>query len=176
LLTVVSTGRYAFQMPGKAGAVIYLGDMHEKAVKYKAQNGQLKEFDLLASDFNVPYITYEFGGKKKKQDLKIFVPRDIYANIVNVSNTKKHRSKIPYGYDLFLEKTYTKYSYLKKSGLKRLVYHLLQTMGKRLREGHELRMVSDKGEVRLFRPLGPIHDKVMRKVYRKYKNERTINK
>ena len=122
------------------------------------------------------FTQLELYLSNKKQDLKIFVPKDIYSNIVTVANTKKHRSKIPYGYDLFLEKTYTKYSYLKKSGLKRLVYHLLQTMGKRLREGHELRMVSDKGEVRLFRPLGPIHDKVMRKVYRKYKNERTINK
>jgi len=168
VLEVISTGKCAFKMPNKSGSLIYLGYMNDKAVQYKAQKGQLKDIDLLASGFKVPYLTYCISKTVKRQELKIFVPQQIYQNILEVANENKKPSKIPYEFKYFLEPIFTKYNELEQHGIQKLILDLLRTMGKYITRGQEIRMVFNSGEIRFFRPLGNVHDRVMRELNKKY--------
>lgn len=169
VLDNIAEGKYAFELPNVSKSLIYLGYMKDEVVQYKAQKGHLEAFDLLASGFKVPYLTYNISSTKKRQELQIYVPKSIHKSIVKVANNNEKPSKIPYKFKKFMPFIHELYHDLEPVGLNKLVFEMLREMGKRINEGHEIRIVWHDGEIRFFRPLGRIHDKVMRKVHRKYK-------
>jgi len=174
LLDMVS-GNSMFKWPGNVKAQMYVGTVKDSVVKNKRKKGVLKDFDLFATNYKVPYIKYQFSPKSKRQELCVYVSKPLYKKLVERANTGKVFSKYPKNINNFLPRIYEQFPYIEESGITKLVRFCLQKVAYNLKRGEELRIVDKTGEIRFFRPLGKVHDKIMNKV-KKQRITRELNK
>jgi len=163
LLDIVS-GNCLFKWPGNTQAEMYMGFTKDELVKSKRSKGTLKEFDLFATGYKVPYIKYKHSPKSKRQELCVYLNKPLYKKLIERANTGKVFSKYPKNIYSFLPQIFEQFPYIEEDGLERLIRHCLRLVAWNLRRGEELRILDNSGEIRFFRPLGSIHDKVMTKV------------
>jgi hypothetical protein len=164
ILWEVASGFCRFNFPAPSKAYIYMGWQNEEIVKSKAQHGKLGYLDLMQTDYKVPYITFKFSPRTKKKELKVYVNKPIYAAMVKHANTGEKFSSRPRDIDYFLPYVYDTFPYIEESCLKNLVIYGLNSILHHLKQGEEIRLRSNEGEIRFFRALGKMHDKIMREV------------
>ena len=170
ILIEIATGKCEFMLPnkGQTKPKIYAGYLKDEVVKAKRQKNKLREFDLLQTDYKIPYLQYSFSPNSRKQHLMIYLNKSIYGELVEHANTGKHFSKLPREIDYFLPLVYKEFNYIKEAEIKRLVNFCFRKLIWYLRRGEEIRIIDKDGEIRFFRPLGnKLHDKVMRTVVKK---------
>jgi hypothetical protein len=163
-LSEVAAGNCRFNFPAPSKAYIYMGHLNEGVTKSKINTGNLKYLDLMQTDYKVPYITLKFAPKTLKRELKIYVNKNLYASMVEHANTGEKFSNRPRDLDYFLPYIYDTFSYIEETQLKNLVIYGFNTILWHLKHGEEIRIIDTEGEIRFFRALGKLHDKVMRKV------------
>jgi len=167
ILWEISAGKCSFIFPGASKASISMGTLNDSIVKSKIKKGKLGYVDMLQTGNTVPYITFKFSPREKKKELKVYVYKDIYKNMIAHANTGEKFSIRPREIDYFLPYLYDKFSYIQENSLKNIIVHCFNTLLFHLKRGEEVRFIDKKGEIRFFRPLGRIHDSVMQKVVKK---------
>lgn len=154
----IITGNCQFLMPGRSNSSIYMG-------KHKQQFVRGGRFDLLATNYTVPYVRYKISrATNKKEDLFVYVNKSMYSDLIDRANTGKVFSQRPRDINHFLPYIYSEFSYIKEDCLKKLLSFCFRRMNYYLKRGEELRITDREGEIRFFRSLGKVHDEVMRKV------------
>jgi len=166
VLMEIAMGECKFNLPsrGKGNPILYMGEMNDKMVQFKRKTNRLKNFDLLASGYKVPYIKYMFSQNSKRRELEVYVNKSIYGEMVEHSNNEGSFSQRPRDIDYFLPYIYGEFSYIKEHNLQKLIKDCFRKLSWHLKRGEEVRCIDGDGEIRFFRPLGKRHDEVMRKV------------
>lgn len=168
-------GNCAFNFPGHSKAEMYVGYIDDTNLKKVRQRGSLKDFDLLATNYKVPCIKYKFSKKSHRQELQVYLNKKLYKEFIDTANSSKIFSKYPKNIKHFLPQIYEQFPYIKENSIERLLKFCLGRIVYNLRHGEELRILDEDGEIRFFRPLGAIHDKVMNKV-KKQRITRELNR
>lgn len=166
LLDVLS-GNCLYQFPGHSQAEIYVKNLPDHLVKSKRQRGYLKDFDLIATNYTIPRLTYRFSKRSRRQQLEIYVPAEYYTKMVEHANKGKVFSKRPKNISHFIHNIYEQFPYIKENSINRIIREGSKRISKNLRYGEELLLVDKDGEFRIYRPLGKEHDRVMRTVKKK---------
>lgn len=163
ILFEIAMGRCQFYVPlkGKTTPKIYMGRLHDKVVKNKRSIGRIPDLDLMAMDYNVPYIRYKLSDNTSKRDLSVYVNKKIWKEIVDYANSGQTFSKLPRTIEYFLPVIFEEFSYIEEQGLEKLIKHCFSRLHWHLRRGEEVRILDQDGEIRFFRPLGKAHDKIM---------------
>lgn len=166
ILMEIAMGRCKFIAPskGRGNPCIYMGEMNDKVVQFKRKTNRLKQFNLMATGYKIPYIKYMFSERSSRQHLEVYVNKNIYSELVEHANEGGHFSQRPREIDYFLPYIYEEFSYIKEHNLQKLVKDCFRKLAWHLRRGEEVRCIDGDGEIRFFRPLGKKHDEVMRKV------------
>jgi hypothetical protein len=167
ILWEVATGKCSFKFPGNSKAVIFVGELNDAIVRSKVKHGKLGYVDMTQTNNTVPYLTFRFAPRQKKKELKIYVPKDIYNNMVAHANSGEKFSVRPRSIDYFLPYLYDTFSYIQEDKVKKLVVHCFNLLLEELKRGEEVRFIDKTGEVRFFRALGRFHDAIMKKVVKK---------
>jgi len=166
ILFEIAMGKCKFIAPsrGRGNPCIYMGEMNDKVVQFKRKTNRLKHFDMMGCGYKIPYIKYMFSQRSTRQHLEVYVNKSIYAEMVEHANSGARFSQRPRDIDYFLPYIYEEFSYIKEHNLEKLVKDCFRKLAWHLKRGEEVRCIDGDGEIRFFRPLGKIHDKVMRKV------------
>lgn len=169
VLIEIAVGRCKFIIPskGRGNPSIYMGYMKDAAVKYKRKTKRLQQFDLLQTDYKVPYLKYKFSEFSQRKPLEIYVNKNIYNKIIEYANSGANFSQRPRDIEYFLPYIYEEFSYIEERNLKLLLKDCFKKLQWHLRRGEEVRCIDGEGEIRFFRPLGVRHDKIMKKVVKK---------
>jgi hypothetical protein len=167
ILWEIAAGNCSFTWPNNSGSKIFMGWLNDKVVQDKSRANRLTYIDLLQSDYKVPYITMSFSKSVNKKDIKIYAPRDIYNTAIAHINSGQQFSNRPREINYFLPYIYDEFCYIEKHCIKSLVLDVFSKVLWHLKQGEEIRIIDNTGEIRFFRPLGNIHDMVMRKVVKK---------
>lgn len=163
----VISGNCLYQFPGNSKAEVYMRNLPDNLVRSRRQRGYLKDFDLLATNYKVPRLTYSFSRRSSRQKLEVYVPKDYYAKIIEHANSGQPFSKRPKNINHFIPKIYEQFPYIKESSINKIIRKGSQRISRNLRLGEELLIIDKEGEIRFYRPLGRDHDKIMRSVKRK---------
>jgi hypothetical protein len=167
ILWEIAAGNCSFVWPNNSGSRIFMGWLNDKVVQDKSKAGRLTYVDLLQSNYRVPYITMSFTKSTNKKDIKVYAPREIYNAAIAHVNSGQEFSNRPREINYFLPYVYDKFNYIEEQGIKQLVLDAFSKMLWHLKQGEEVRILDNTGEIRFFRPLGNIHDKVMKAVVKK---------
>jgi hypothetical protein len=167
ILWEVAAGNCSFSWPNNSGSKIFMGWLNDKAVKDKVAANRLNYMDLLQTDYKVPYVTMSFTKFLKKKDIKIYVTKDIYYASVAHANSGKEFSNRPRKINYFLPHVYEEFSYIEPASIRQLVSEAFTKVLWYLKQGEEIRVIDKTGEIRFFRPLGNMHDRIMTSVVKK---------
>ena len=164
ILYEVAAGNCQFIVPnrGPSNPRIYIDFLKDSEIRGKRKSHKLKKFDLLQTDYKVPYIHYSFSPTTTRSPLRIYLNKELYEVLVNTANSGKTFSKLPRKLDYFLPYIYEEFSYIQEDKLRLLLNTCFRLLQKRLRFGEEVRFIDRDGEVRIFRNLGPKHDEIMK--------------
>lgn len=163
----VVSGNCLYQFPGNSQAEIFISDLKDSVVRDKRKRGHLQEFDLISTNYKIPRLKYRFSRTSKRQQLEIYVNKEYYSKLVEVANEGKVFSKRPKNITHFIHTIYEQFPYITEKSINRIIRVGSQRVSYNLRRGEELSIVDREGEIRFYRPLGRIHDKVMRSVRRR---------
>jgi len=168
ILTEIAMGYGQFIVPttGNSYPSIYMGWLDEGVTKSKRKQNRLSHFDLMQTDYKVPYVKYSLGSRTNRQHLNIYLNKKLYAHLIERANSGQPFSKAPRDIDYFLPYLYEEFSYIKEDKIRPLMLHCFSRLQWHLRRGEEVRIIDGDGEIRFFRPLGKIHDEVMTQVMR----------
>jgi len=175
VLLEIAKGNCKFQFPGKIKAEIYVGYLRDEEVKKNRKKGKMKDFDLFSTNYKIPYIQYKFSDKSRRQSLFIYINKRLYKKLVETANEGKVFSNYPKKMEDFLPIIYKQFPDIEEDCIIDIIKYFLKKLAYNLRRGEELRLPDREGEIRFFRPLGNMHDQVMRKV-RKQSVTREKNK
>jgi hypothetical protein len=176
IIDEVISGNCKFMMPGNSTASIYMGSLNKEDTIYSITHGEsMRYFDHIATNKVIPVLKYKKSKNNRGTDLKIYVSKDKFTKIVGRANEGKKFSQRPRELDYFLPKLYEEFSYINEKKIKSIVVHCLRKMSSYLRKGEEMRFIDKEGEIRIYRPLGKYHDKVMKAVVKRRKT-RELNK
>jgi hypothetical protein len=167
ILWEVAAGNCSFTWPNNSDSKIFMGWLNDKVVRDKSRANRLTYVDLMQSDYKVPYITMSFAKSVHKKDIKIYATRDIYNTAIAHVNAGKEFSMRPREINYFLPYIYDEFSYIEEASIKQLILDIFSKVLWHLKQGEEIRILDNSGEIRFFRPLGNIHDKVMKNVVKK---------
>ena len=160
----IISGNCSYLFPGNSKAEIFTESMKDSVLKYRRQKGQLKEFDLLSTNYKIPRLTYSFSKMSRRQNLEVYVNKSYYKHLVEVANSGKTFSRRPKNINHFLPNIYKQFPYIKEDSINRIIRLGSQRMSYNLRRGEELRLIDKEGEIKFYRPLGKNHDRIMRLV------------
>ena len=118
IIDEIISGGCKFTMPYISSGEIYMGHIEQHAVIDRCQNG-INNFDLLATGRKMPELRYKVSKNLKKKQLRVYVSRDKYDNLVDRANTGKVFSQRPRGLEYFLPKIYEEFSYLNEKEIGR---------------------------------------------------------
>lgn len=169
VLIDVLEGNCTFYFPGNSQAHIFVGNLSDKCVKSSRQKGYKSKFDLLVRDYKVPHLMYKFSKKSRRQTLRIYVHKPMFARFIDVANSGKKFSGRPKTMEHFMPEIHKRFDCITEKSLDRIVRYISQKLTWNLRRGEEVRMVENDGEIRVYRPLGPMHDEIMEQVVSKRK-------
>jgi hypothetical protein len=150
--------------PGNSKAEIYVDSINDNVLKFRRVKGHLHEFDLLSTNYKVPRVIYSFSRKSKRQKLEVYVSKPYYKKLVDVANSGKIFSKRPKNINHFLPSIYEQFPYIKEDSINKIIRLGSRRVSYNLRRGEELRIIDREGEIKIFRPLGKNHDRVMKSV------------
>jgi hypothetical protein len=167
ILWEIAAGKCSFTWPNNSASKIYMGWLDDKIVQQKAKLDKIPYINLIQTDYKVPYITFEFSKSEKKVPLKIYVNKEMYKAAILHANTGQKFSQRPRTINYFLPYIYDEFAYIKQESLKALILDCFSKVLWCLKQGEEIRILDSEGEIRFFRPLGRIHDKVMSNVVKK---------
>jgi len=167
ILWEVAAGNCSFSWPNKSTAKIFVGTLNDSIVRSKAKFGKLNYIDLTRTDYTVPYLTMSFPKYTKKADIKVYVNKEIFNTMIAQANTGKGFSKRPRQLDYFLPYIYEEFSYISESSIRNLITECFSKLLFTLKQGEEVRILDNTGEIRFFRALGNLHDEVMTKVVKR---------
>jgi len=164
VLYEVAMGKGKIIMPNNSPnkPEIYMGWMNDKAAKGFRKNNKYHQFDLMMTDYKIPMMKYKI--KDRKQHLGVYVNKKIFAEMVKRANSGNGFSNLPRDIDYFLPVVYEEFSYIKEQKLAQLIRYCVKRLRYHLNRGEEVRIIDGDGEIRFYRPLGRMHDKVMRTV------------
>lgn len=163
----VISGTCKYDFPGNSTASIFMGKMPDKIVKGKRSRGGLGDFDMMATNYTIPRLSYKVSKGSFKKNLEVYVNKVYYKQLVNTANNPKVSgvsfSQRPKNINNFLPYIYDQFPYIKENSLSRIVRYCSRVMAYELKRGQGLRILDKEGEIRFYRPLGAEHhDKVMR--------------
>jgi hypothetical protein len=162
---VMGQGKFVIPNTSVNKPEIYMGWIDDKAAKGFRKSYKYQKFDLMQTDYKIPMVKYKI--KDSKQDLGVYVNKQIFAKLLKRSNSGKGFSKLPREIEYFLPVVYEEFSYINERKLQSLIRHCLRRLHYHLRRGEEVRILDGDGEIRFYRPLGRKHDEIMRSVVRK---------
>jgi len=164
ILYEVASGHCKFIFPGASKASIFVGWQNDAIVRSKSKANKLGYLDLMQTDYRVPYVTFKFSPSTKKRDLKVYVDKTIFKEMIDHANTGEKFSNLPKTLAYFLPYIYSEFPYIEELKLQQLVTYCFNTLLWHLTHGEEVRFKTKKGEIRFFRALGFKHDTIMREV------------
>tara|TARA_R110002012_G_scaffold290252_2_gene483817 strand:+ start:862 stop:1635 length:774 start_codon:yes stop_codon:yes gene_type:complete len=155
------SGNCSYSFPGRSQATMYVGSMKDEVVRDKRSRGLLNEFDMLTTKYKIPCIKYKFSEYSKRQELILYVNKPYYRKLIETANSGKRFSKYPKDINDFLPSIYEQFPYIKEASIDKIIRICSSSVSNNLRRGEEVRIIDKEGEIRFYRPLGKIHDKVM---------------
>jgi hypothetical protein len=169
ILYEIAAGNCQFIVPnqGPSKPRIYVGYLKQTEVKGKRKSHRLQKFDMLQTDYKIPYIHYSMSPTTLRKPLRIYLNKELYNVLINTANSGKKFSVVPRDLEYFLPYVYQEFSYIQENKLRLLLNVCFRLVQKSIRFGEEVRMIDGDGEVRIFRNLGPSHDEVMRRVVKR---------
>lgn len=78
ILNKVADGNLV-RLPGSSGAFFALKSMPPNAIALAKKQGKLEGYNLVAANFKVPRFVLDFGPKSKRQDVQIYVGKELKA-------------------------------------------------------------------------------------------------
>lgn len=166
VLFYVANGLCEFIVPNKGASKpkIYVGFLSDKEVKFKRKTNRLQQFNLFQTDYKIPYLQYKLSPTTLRKDLKIYLNKNLFNELINTANSGKKFSRVPKDIDYFLPYIYEEFSYIQPTKIKSLMTECFRLFHKALRQGEEIRIIDGDGEIRFFRNLGQQHDLIMSRV------------
>lgn len=161
------SGNCSYSFPGNSQATMYVGAMKDEVVRDKRSRGLLSEFDMITTKYTIPCIKYKFSENSQRQELVLFVNKKYYSKLIDTANSGKKFSKYPKNINDFLPFIYEQFPYIKEESIDKIIRTCSSAVSNNLRRGEEVRIIDEEGEIRFYRPLGKIHDRVMQGVKRR---------
>jgi hypothetical protein len=153
-IKVVVSGQGTFMLPfkGNGSAKIFVGFMPDELVKKQRQEGKLKYFDMLQTNYRVPLMKYRLSKSSLRPPMNIYINRMLYAELVETANKGFDFPPTPRKLDFILKDLQDEFSLIKPDKIKNFIIHATSLLHKAIRAGEEVRILDTDGEIRFYHP------------------------